>query len=74
MKIIKGALVLMKGEKVDANLNQLKREIMEEAEVSVASHSPSHRVTVTWHQKLGHMSEQGMGILMETKLLPGLVK
>ncbi|GJZ21558.1 hypothetical protein Tco_0558597 [Tanacetum coccineum] len=60
MKIIKGALVLMKGEKVAANLYQLKGEIMEEAEASVASHSPSHRVAITWHQTLGHMSEEGM--------------
>ncbi|GJU51145.1 hypothetical protein Tco_1220700 [Tanacetum coccineum] len=55
MKIIKGALVLMRGEKVAANLYQLKRELMEEAEASVASHSPSYRVAITWHQKLGHM-------------------
>ncbi|GJV19239.1 retrovirus-related pol polyprotein from transposon TNT 1-94 [Tanacetum coccineum] len=43
MKIIKGARVLMRGEKVAANLYQLKREIMEEAEASVASHNPSHK-------------------------------
>ncbi|GJU40759.1 gag-pol polyprotein [Tanacetum coccineum] len=74
MKIIKGALVLMKGEKVAANLYQLKGEIIKEAEASVALHSQSHRVTVTWHQKLGHMSEQGMKILVERKLLLGLTK
>nr|GEW42722.1 retrovirus-related Pol polyprotein from transposon TNT 1-94 [Tanacetum cinerariifolium] len=74
MKIIKGALVLMRGEKVAANLYQLKGDIIEEAEASVASHSPSHRVAVTWHQKLRHMLEQGMKILMERKLLPGLTK
>ncbi|GJV43847.1 gag-pol polyprotein [Tanacetum coccineum] len=53
---------------------KLKGEIMEEAKASVASDSPSHRVAVTWHQKLRHMSEQGMKILMERKLLPGLTK
>ncbi|GJX23727.1 retrovirus-related pol polyprotein from transposon TNT 1-94 [Tanacetum coccineum] len=74
MKIIKGALVLMRGEKVAANLYQLKGEIIEEAEASVASHSPSHRVAVSWHQKLGHMSEQGMKILVKRKLIPGLTK
>ncbi|GJZ47045.1 gag-pol polyprotein [Tanacetum coccineum] len=75
MKIIKGALILMRGEKVAANLYQLKGEIMEEAKASVALHSPSHRVVVTWHQKLGHMSEEGMKILVERKLLrPGLTK
>ncbi|GJX32389.1 gag-pol polyprotein [Tanacetum coccineum] len=74
MKIIKGVLVLMRREKVNANLYQLKRKIIEEVEASVDSHSPSHRVTVTWHHKLGHMSEQGMNILMERKLLPSLTK
>ncbi|GKD35608.1 gag-pol polyprotein [Tanacetum coccineum] len=74
MEIIKGALVLMKGEKVTANLYQLKGDIMGEAEALVGSHSTSHRVAITWHQKLGHMSEQGMKILVERKLLPGLTK
>ncbi|GJZ65614.1 retrovirus-related pol polyprotein from transposon TNT 1-94 [Tanacetum coccineum] len=44
------------------------------AEASVASHSPSHTVAVTWHQKFRHMSEQGMKILVEIKILPGLTK
>ncbi|GKC45238.1 retrovirus-related pol polyprotein from transposon TNT 1-94, partial [Tanacetum coccineum] len=74
MKITKGALVLMKGENVAANLYQLKGEIMKEAEASVDLHSPSHRVVVSWHQKLGHMSEQGMKILVERKLIPDLIK
>ncbi|GKA35499.1 retrovirus-related pol polyprotein from transposon TNT 1-94 [Tanacetum coccineum] len=74
MKIIEGAFVLTRGEKVAVNLYELKGEIMKEAEASVASHSPSHRVAVTWHQKLGHMPEQGMKILVERKLLPGLTK
>nr|GFA13324.1 Gag-Pol polyprotein [Tanacetum cinerariifolium] len=74
LKIIKGALVLMREEKVSANLYQLKGEIIEDAEASVASHSPSHRVTVTWHQKLGYISKQGMKIIVERKLLPGLTK
>ncbi|GJW95624.1 retrovirus-related pol polyprotein from transposon TNT 1-94 [Tanacetum coccineum] len=29
---------------------------------------------ISWHQKLGHMSEQGMKIFVERKLLPGLTK
>ncbi|GKA22723.1 gag-pol polyprotein [Tanacetum coccineum] len=47
MKNIKGALVLMRGEKVAANLYQLKGEIIEKAKASVALNSPSHRVAVT---------------------------
>ncbi|GJU10254.1 putative ribonuclease H-like domain-containing protein [Tanacetum coccineum] len=50
------------------------RDVRHETEASVASHSLIHRVAVTWHQKLGHMSKQGMKILMERKLLPGLIK
>nr|GEU28742.1 hypothetical protein [Tanacetum cinerariifolium] len=53
MKIIKGALVLMRGEKVAANLYQLKGEIMEEEEASIALHSLSHRVAVTCQLLLG---------------------
>ncbi|GKD94535.1 retrovirus-related pol polyprotein from transposon TNT 1-94 [Tanacetum coccineum] len=74
IKIIKRALVLMRGEKVAVNLYQLKGETMEEAEALVASHSPSYRVVVTWHEKLGHMSEQGMNIFVEKKPLLGLTK
>ncbi|GKA88993.1 hypothetical protein Tco_0810805 [Tanacetum coccineum] len=52
MKIIKGALLLMRGEKVVANLYQLKGEIMEEAEASVASHSPSKKFSISPQQNL----------------------
>ncbi|GJY67334.1 gag-pol polyprotein [Tanacetum coccineum] len=55
-------------------LDDLGCKIMEEVEALIASHNPSHKVAVTWHQKLGHMSEQGMKILVERKLLPGLIK
>nr|GFB25656.1 Gag-Pol polyprotein [Tanacetum cinerariifolium] len=77
LKIIGIESIMVKmhdGEKVAANLYQLKGEIIKEAEASVASHSLSHRVAVTWHQKLGHMLEQGMKILVERKVLPGLTK
>ncbi|GKA03138.1 gag-pol polyprotein [Tanacetum coccineum] len=50
------------------------KEIMEEEKASVTSHSLSYRFEVTWHQKLEHMSEQEMKILVERKLLPGLTK
>ncbi|KAE8729592.1 putative Leucine-rich repeat protein kinase family protein [Hibiscus syriacus] len=40
-----------------------------EAESSCSSDS-----AMLWHQKLGHMSEQGMKVLVEQKLLPGLTK
>ncbi|KAK9169101.1 hypothetical protein Syun_001241 [Stephania yunnanensis] len=74
MKISRGALVLMKGEKVAANLYLLMGETLQEGEASVASSCSSERSAMIWHQKLGHMSEQGMKILVEKKLLSGLTK
>ncbi|KAH9649806.1 hypothetical protein KPL70_026120 [Citrus sinensis] len=70
MKIIKGALVLMKAEKIGANLFMLKGETLQEADACVASNGEES--TMMWHLKLGHMSEQGLKILSERKLLPGL--
>ncbi|KAH9654151.1 hypothetical protein KPL70_027652 [Citrus sinensis] len=70
MKIVKGALVLMKVEKIGANLYMLKGETLQEADACVASNGEES--TMMWHLKLGHMSEQGLKILSERKLLPGL--
>ena len=70
MKIVKGTLVLMKAEKIDANLFMLKGETLQEVDVCVASNEEES--TMMWHLKLGHMSEQGLKILSERKLLPGL--
>ncbi|KAE8675254.1 hypothetical protein F3Y22_tig00111689pilonHSYRG00088 [Hibiscus syriacus] len=70
MKVIRGALVVLKGEKIAANLYMLNGETLLEAEASVASCSSDS--AMLWHQKLGHMSEQGMKVLVEQKLLPGL--
>lgn len=74
MKISRGALLLMKGEKITANLYMLVGKTVQEAEASVASSSSSERSAMVWHQKLGHMSEQGMKVLAEKNLLPGLTK
>ncbi|KAE8703180.1 BTB/POZ domain-containing protein [Hibiscus syriacus] len=72
MKVFRGALVVLKGEKIAANLYMLKGETLLEAEASVASCSSDS--AMLWHKKLGHMSEQGMKVLVEQKLLPGLTK
>lgn len=74
MKIIKGELVIMKAEKIAANLYLLKGETLQEGEASVATTSSSEKSSMIWHKKLGHMSEQGMKILAEKNLLPGLTK
>ncbi|KAH9802840.1 retrovirus-related pol polyprotein from transposon TNT 1-94-like protein [Citrus sinensis] len=70
MKIVKGALVLMKAGKIGANLFMFKGETLQEADACVASNEEES--TMMWHLKLGHMSEQGLKILSERKLLPGL--
>ena len=74
MKISRGALVIMKGEKIVANLYMLLGETVQEAEASVASNNSSERSAMVWHQKLGHISEQGIKVLAEKNLLPGLTK
>jgi hypothetical protein len=74
MKIVKGALVVLKARKIAANLFVLMRETHHEAEASIASASPAEEKTMMWHQKLGHMSEKGLKILSDKKLLPGLTK
>ena len=55
MKIIRGALVIMKGEKIAVNLYMLKRETLQEGEASVASSSSNEKAAMIWHQKLGHI-------------------
>ncbi|XP_073130870.1 uncharacterized mitochondrial protein AtMg00300-like [Henckelia pumila] len=74
MKIVKGALVIMKAEKVATNLYVLMGEIHKEAELAIASIGSGEESTVLWHRKLGHMSKRGMKIISERKLLSGLKK
>ncbi|KAK9146344.1 hypothetical protein Sjap_006247 [Stephania japonica] len=49
MKISRGALVLMKGEKVAVNLYLLMGETLQEGEASVASSCSSERSAMIWH-------------------------
>ncbi|KAK9010183.1 hypothetical protein V6N11_036697 [Hibiscus sabdariffa] len=72
MKVFHKAFVVMKGEKIAANLYMLKGETLQEVEAYVASCSSDS--AMLWHQKLGHMSEQGMKVLVEQKLLLCLTK
>jgi hypothetical protein len=74
MKIVKGALVVLKARKTVANMFVLMGETHHGAEASIASASPAEEKTMTWHQKLGHMSEKGLKVLSDQKLLPGLTK
>ena len=67
LKVSKGALVVMKAEKI-GNLYRLKgsTEVCEETTVS----EKVEEDTLIWHQQLGHMSEKGLQVLMNHKLLP----
>ena len=49
LKIIKGALVVLKAEKIAANLYMLKGETHQEATASIASISSTEEVTIMWH-------------------------
>ena len=70
IKIARGALVLLKAEKIEANLFMLKRETLQEVDACVASNKEES--VMMWHLKLGHMSEQDLKILSERKLFMGL--
>jgi len=63
IKIIKGALVVLKARKIIANFFMLIGEIYHEADASIASFSSTEEKTVMWHQKLGHVLEKSLKIL-----------
>lgn len=74
MKIVKGALVVMKGEKITTNLFMLKGETLQEADACIVSINNGEKLTIMWHHKLGHMPERGQKILADQKLLPVFTK
>ena len=71
LKVVRGALVVMKAEKLSANLYILMGETLLEGDVSVASTSQENSKKM-WHHKLGHISERGLKVLAERNLIPGL--
>jgi hypothetical protein len=74
MKIIKRAMMVLKARKTVANMFVLMGETHHRAEASITLASPAEEKTMMWHQKLGHMSEKGLKVLSDQKLLPGLTK
>ncbi|KAF2294147.1 hypothetical protein GH714_007901 [Hevea brasiliensis] len=72
LKVIKDALVVMKAEKITANLFVLLGDTLQKVDASVAAVSQESETTMMWHYKLGHMSERGLKILAKRNLLPGL--
>lgn len=71
MKIIKGALVVMKKDKISSKLLMLQGDTLKHGESSAPS-THQEESTIMWHQKLGHMSKHGLKILIERNLLLGL--
>ena len=58
---------MIKAEKISANLFMHKGETLQEADACVALNREES--TMMWHLKLSHMSEQGLKIISERKLL-----
>eukprot|EP00253_Pinus_taeda_P017110 PITA_17110 len=69
LKVFKGALIVMKAEKV-GNIYRLKGST-QVSKVAVASEK-EEADTRLWHQRLGHMNKKGLQILMKRKSLPDL--
>ena len=71
---MKDALIVIKAEKIAVNLYMLKGDTLMEVEPSVASINSGEESMMIWYRKLSHMSERGLKILSEWRLLLGLTK
>ncbi|KAG8496701.1 hypothetical protein CXB51_007821 [Gossypium anomalum] len=72
LKISKGSLVVMKGQRKIAKLYVLQGSTVT-GDAAVASSSLSNDdITKLWHMRLGHMSENGMTELSKRGLLDGV--
>ncbi|KAK2966723.1 hypothetical protein RJ640_000624 [Escallonia rubra] len=68
MRIMKGALVVMKGLKQNS-LYLLQGSTVAGAAVATSSSDIDSDTTKLWHMRLGHMSERGMDVLSKQGLL-----
>jgi hypothetical protein len=69
MKVVKGAMVMMKGEKNSNNIYKQLGNTVVGGAAYVESESDN---TVLWHKRLGHMGERGMLKLHRRNLLKGV--
>ena len=69
MKVYKGILLVMKANKVGNLLLLEGRTNSDHATIISKNNNDFFRL---WHQWLGHMSEQGLKVLSDHKLLPSL--
>ena len=69
MKVSKGVLIVMKGQRLVWNIYKLMGTIIVGGAATV---EPELDSTALWHIRLGHMSERGMMKLHKRKLLKGI--
>jgi hypothetical protein len=69
MKVVKGAMIVMKGEKNSKNIYKLLRNTFVGGAPFVEFESDN---TILWHMRLGHMGERGMLELHKRNLLKGV--
>ena len=69
LKVKKGALVVMKGEKTGSLYKLIGKTVTGDVAVSSSSDDDA---TLLWHARLGHMSERGLLELHKRKLLKGI--
>jgi hypothetical protein len=69
MKVYKGILLVMKAKKVG---NLFLLEGSTESDHATTVFENDNYFVQLWHQWLGHMSEQGLKVLIDHKLLPSL--
>ncbi|KAK2984041.1 hypothetical protein RJ640_001202 [Escallonia rubra] len=71
MKVSKGAMVIMKGQKTGNLYKLMGKTVIDGASVSTHACS-SNDNSELWHKRLGHLSEGGMLELHKRKLLQGV--
>ena len=71
LKVSKGALVVMKGQKKSAGLYVLQGSAVSGDAAVVTPSLSDDDITRLWHMRLGHMSENGMFELSKRGLLDG---
>ncbi|KAK3020800.1 hypothetical protein RJ639_047756 [Escallonia herrerae] len=71
MKVSKGAMVIMKGQKTGNLYKLIGKTVIGAASVSTHA-SSSNDNSELWHKRLGHLSEGGMLELHKSKLLQGV--
>uniref|UniRef100_A0A2N9HBW1 Integrase catalytic domain-containing protein n=1 Tax=Fagus sylvatica TaxID=28930 RepID=A0A2N9HBW1_FAGSY len=70
MKVSKGAMVVMTGQKISSNVYKLLGNTILGGVAAVAESEDDD--TLLWHMRLGHMSERGMRELHKRNLLTGI--